>query len=111
MLAILPTKSTPPGVISKSAANVQYNAPAYSSTRRVKALTSVTLFRRHSDGDSLSSSGQRKQVEKKVEMTRKKSSGFVGGCRRFEIGRGRRTMVTICEVCLARLALNPNGNA
>lgn len=34
-----------------------------SDIRKMMALTSVTLFRRHSDGVSLSSSGQRKQVE------------------------------------------------
>lgn len=46
-----------------------------SDIRKMMALTSVTLFRRHSDGVSLSSSGQRKK-SKEGRYDPQKSSGL-----------------------------------
>ena len=79
-----------------------------SDIRKMMALTSVTLFRRHSDGVSLSSSGQRKRSRRKGDMTRKSRPGC-RGCRRFDRVTGQRTRLTNCEVCSVRLALTPNG--
>ena len=77
-------------------------------------LTSVTVFRRHCDGFSLSNSGQRKQVEKERQNMTRKSRPGCRGCRLVSLRLSRagdRTMgIQICEVCSgARLALTPNG--